>query len=768
MDAKGRLLINLEPRPQTLHVAQDRTVLALNPQGWIVTPDNGLFVHETRMCSRHRVLIEGNEPEMNTVSNVKQHSWMGYYVAFPPGIKALAKDEGSGMMTDVSEQTLELRVSRYVATGVHEDLDLTNCTQQTTRFTLTLEIDADFADLSEQLPRKHNGKIKRQWRSNHTGGWELDFDYTAKHRYDHQGNKGVASVHRGMTVEFLNYDSEPRQEGHRIVFSVTLGPHAKWHTCINWAPRIEDEQFKPQYKCSSFWGENSRYDRLRNIFLAEATRFETEGQEDLRHVVSSTLEQAKEDLISLRLHDLDRGDRAWTMAAGLPIYVSLFGRDTLTASWEAALCGPEMMRGTLPVIAELQGKVENDWRDEQPGRMIHEAHTGPLASLQFNPRQRYYGATTTSAFFPVIVSEFWHWTGDIEMMQQLLPATLRVFKWLERYGDLNGDGFFDYQSRSEQGQKNQAWKDSDSAIVDAAGRQVETPIATCEEQGFVYAAKFQFAEILWWMGKKDEAKRLFHEAGELKKRFEDAFWIDEQRYVALALGKNAVADAIASNAGHCLSTGIVSQDNAQLIADRMLAADMFTGWGIRTLSCDNPAFNPYSYHRGSVWPVEHGAFALGFMRYGLIPHLHKLCRGMFDAASLFDFNRLPECFSGHQRDDEHPFPALYPKANWPQAWSASAMICLLQAILGLYPYAPLKLLLLDPQLPEWLPEITLRQLRVGQASIDIRFSRSDNGRSNFEVLNKRGHLKVLRQPSPWSIEAGWGERLRDLAESIAS
>ena len=201
-------------------------------------------------------------------------------------------------------------------------------------------------------------------------------------------------------------------------------------------------------------------------------------------------------------------------------------------------------------------------------------------------------------------------------------------------------------------------------------------------------------------------------------------------------------------------------------AERLLAADLFSGWGVRTLSALHPAYNPYSYHRGSVWPVEQGTFALGFMRYGLHENVERICRGQFEAAALFDFYRLPELFSGHTCDADHPFPALYPRANWPQAWSSSAIFTLVQALLGLYPYAPLNMLLLDPHLPEWLPEITLGSLRVGDAAITIRFWRREDGTSDYQVLDKRGSLHVLRQPSPWSLTAGFGERLKDALTSL--
>src|SRR5262249_31783189 len=225
---------------------------------------------------------------------------------------------------------------------------------------------------------------------------------------------------------------------------------------------------------------------------------------------------------------------------------------------------------------------------------------------------------------------------------------------------------------------------------------------------FLYAAKLHLSEVLWWLDRKEDARRLFAEARELKKRFNEAFWMEEEGFVALGLGPHKrPIRAITSNAGHCLATGILDESFVPAVSRRLLAPDLFTGWGIRTLSAENPAYNPFSYHRGSVWPVEHGTFALGFFRYGLTDAVQTICRAQFDAASLFEFYRLPEVFSGHARDAEHPFPALYPRSNSPQAWSASAVFCFLQALLGLYPYAPLRMLLIDPKLPSWLPEITL-------------------------------------------------------------
>jgi glycogen debranching enzyme len=367
----------------------------------------------------------------------------------------------------------------------------------------------------------------------------------------------------------------------------------------------------------------------------------------------------------------------------------------------------------------------------------------------------------------VVVSELWHWTGKKELVQPLIEPMLRAIRWMDSYSDLDGDGFYEYQTRSTQGTKHQAWKDSRDAIADEEGKQVEPPIATCEEQGFIYMAKFRAAELLWLMGDKDEVKRLYREAKDLKKRFNEAFWMEDLGFYAMGLGSdNRHIRSIGSNAGHLLATGIADESLVERTISRMFAPDLFSGWGIRTLSTDNPAYNPFSYHRGSVCPVEQGTFTLDFLRYGLLGWTEKLARAVFESSALFDFHRLPEVFSGHARDDQHPFPALYSQTNWPQAWSASMIFNVLQAMLGLYPFAPLGLLVVDPHLPEWLPEFTFHNLRVGDAAVTLQFQRNADGTSDYRVLEISGKLHVIRQPSPWSLTAGAGERIIDILHSF--
>jgi glycogen debranching enzyme len=766
----GSYLVKLRPRSEHLQVSQGRTVLVMGRDGF-VDPErhDGLFVHQTRLLSRYIWKVNDEDLLPVALSNVEQHNWLGYYIITAPGVKPGPPDEGSGEMEDRSEQTLEVLISRFAGEGVHEDLDLTNYTLEPVEFELHLDFDADFADHIEVDERKRlqKGTLHRQWLGEVSPGrWEFVFDYRARHHYSHQGDVGDAEIHRCLTLQIEKAGSAPQYRDRRITFHVRLAPQQSWHTCINLLAHIDGADLPLQYRCNSFSPQQNEYDRKRQIFLKTATGFDIQESGSLGPSVMQTLNQAREDLMALRLFDVDKSDTEWVMAAGLPLYLALFGRDTLTSAWMASILSPGMMSGVLTELAKWQGTRTDDWRDEDPGRMLHEAHTGPLEKLNFNPRARYYGSVTTSGFYPFVLSELWHWTGDLEKVRPLIDPALKAIAWKETH-DIDGDGFYEYQTRSEQGTKNQAWKDSWDAIVYEDGTVVEPPISTCEEQAFFYVAKLQMSELLYWIGEKETSKRMFDQAEDFRRRINDHFWMEDEGFYAMALdSKNREVRSIGSNAGHLIACGVPDRSMVHRVADRLLADDLYSGWGVRTLSNAHPAFNPFSYHRGTVWPVEQGAFALGFARYGLHDHLQRLCKSMFEAAAIFDFHRLPEVFSGHQRDEQHPFPAFYPKSCYPQAWSAAATFAMTQSMLGIYPYAPMELLLLDPHLPDWLPEITLRNLQVGKATVDLHFYREKDGSSDYRILEMRGHLHVLRQPSPWSLTATWGERIKDVLMSL--
>ena len=731
---------------------------AIRPQ----KSDEGLFVYQTRVLSRYRWLLNGKQPELSTQSAVEQHSWLGYYFQAPPNCKQTPTGDCNPL-----QQTIELKIARVVGEGMHEDLEVTNHTQIATSIKLSLEVDADFAAPEElEKGRKQRGKIERHWEKiAPEQEWRWDFQYSSQHRYNHQGNRGVARFDRGITLQ-LRADSEATHSGKTFSFRIHLQPHQTWKACLVWQPQVDGKPLPVERNCNALTSSDGEYSRKTLSFLTDSTLVRTPAANDLSAAVQRVLDRSRLDLAALRLFDLDQGDYNWVLAAGVPSYMGIFSRDMLAAAWQASMLSTDMSWGALSLLAKLQAHETNDWRDEQPGRMPHEAHTDPLAILNFNPRALYFGTANAAFLYPIVASEVWHWTGDKEKVRPFIKPALDALAWADKYSR-DKSGFYKYKTRSTQGMKNQGWKDSQDAIVYPYGSQVEDPLGTCEMQAFAYVAKLQFSELLWWMGEIEQARKLHHEAKELKKKFNERFWMEDEGYFAMAIDKHdRPVKTIASDPGHCLLSGIVHEDFIPRLVNRMMQPDLFSGWGIRTLSAEHPAYNPFAYHRGTVWPVENGAFVLAFARYGLHDETWRLGRSLFEAAALFDYDRLPEVFGGHARDERHPFPGLYQRADSPQAWSASVPFAMVQALVGIYPYAPLNVLFLDPWLPDWLPEITLEHMRVGNAQITLNFKRNANGKTTYRVIELEGDLHVIHQPSPWSLTADWGERVKDAITSL--
>lgn len=764
MAARFPHLATLNPRSDGPSISQGWTVLITERDGFIDgRGGHGLFIQQTRLLSHYCYRINSQAPFPVAISNVDQHSSLAYYVAPPPS------NESNPSKKAPTEQVIELRLSRAAGEGFHEDVHLTNYSGAPIDVPLEIEVDADFADFQETRgKREQQGKRTQQWKQAGPQVWELIFDYRAEHSYDHQGETGTARIHRGLTIRIERASSPPEFHKGILKFRVQLQPRESWRACLSFIAFIDGQTLPLLYSCNTFGDTGNEYDRKRADFMERSTSFRFPGSGTLTAVVAGTLEQSRRDLASLRLYPLDRADdKAWTVAAGLPNYPALFGRDPLVAAWQAGPLTADLLRGILEILPASQGTAVNDWRDEQPGRMIHQMQQSPLSALNYNPLARYYGTMSSPIFYAEVLFALYLWTGNKEQVSRFVRPALRAMQWLDRYGDLDGDGFYEYQTHSDKGVRNQGWKDSDDAMVHADGSRVETPIASAEVQACAYIAKRHLAQVLRWLGYRDEPDILGRQAHELKQRFNDTFWMPDEEYLPMGLDSHKrMIRSIGSDAGACLAANIVDPSRVRKLADRLMADDLFTGWGIRTLSSGHPAFNPFSYHRGTVWPVENGIIALAFLRYGLHEHLHRLCRGLFEAAALFDLYRLPEVFGGQQRDADHPFPALYPDACWPQAWSASAVFSLVQAMLGIFPFAPLHTLVVDPCLPDWLPEITLENLHLGEAACTIRFDRKANGSSSFKVLATRGRIHIVRQPSPWSLTAGWGERIEDALLSL--
>jgi glycogen debranching enzyme len=338
--------------------------------------------------------------------------------------------------------------------------------------------------------------------------------------------------------------------------------------------------------------------------------------------------------------------------------------------------------------------------------------------------------------------------------------------WARDYGDMDHDGYLEYQTRSTKGTKNQGWKDSGDAVVYDDGTPVPAPIATCELQGYWFVAQELMALLSWIMGARDDAAAHRKSAAGLKDRFNQDWWVEDEQFVALALdpGKRQVR-AVTSNVGHCLACGIIDRDRVPAVVERMFAPDLYSGWGIRTLSTGHAFYNPLSYHRGTVWAVEQATTIFGLRRYGFDAQALDLTQALYELALLYPEFRIPECVGGYARS-ERPVPGAYPRANTPQLWNATAFTLAVQTMLGLVPIGALNTLIVDPALPAWIPDLILHDLRVRDAKATLRFRRDADGGSTWDVLHQQGKLHIVRQPAPESLAAGWMERISGLAESV--
>jgi len=448
-------------------------------------------------------------------------------------------------------------------------------------------------------------------------------------------------------------------------------------------------------------------------------------------------------LADLRLL-VNEGPRAGEryIAAGVPWFTTLFGRDSIIAALQTLAFRPQIAVETLDVLAALQATEVDDWRDAEPGKILHELRQGETALDGELPHSPYYGSVDSTPLWLILLGATYDWTGDLALVDRLWPNALAALRWIDEWGDRDGDGFVEYERRSPRGLLNQGWKDSGDAIRDRNGRQMVAPIALAEVQGYVFDAKRRMAALARIRSEDALAARLEADAEKLRARFEEAFWVEDQRYYAMALdGEKRQADAIGSNAGQCLWSGIVSPQRARDVADRLLGPSLFSGWGIRTYGAGQPGYTPFGYHTGTVWPHDNSIAAAGLKRYGFQDDPNRLVSNVFEAAQQFTDFRLPELFCGFDRQGS-AMPVPYPVACSPQAWSAGAAFMFLETMVGLKAHADRRELeLLRPHLPDWLGKVTITNLRIGDASVDLLFHRW-RGTTSAEVLRKVGDLSV--------------------------
>ncbi len=690
--------------PPVRTIAADDEVLVCAPDG-SVRPDRqeGYFCADTRVASLVELRLGGARPQL--LDSAAVTPWSARFEFTNPD---LPSRDGT-----VPARTLHLRVDRMLGRGMHEDLSLANYSQRTVELRLTLRVEGDYRDVfevkaGETAPRARpetivDGEAAR---------------ITTRYR--------VGSFCRGLIVEAAQGAPTARAQGNELSFDVTVPAGEEWRGCVLWRPIVGDvEPPPPLHGCHDLLGEQSGAGRAVAGWVSDGTTVVRTGVPPLDALVDT----AVADLAALRLyrpvhaaHAADGAhDEPWLVAAGIPWFIAPFGRDALVTGLQTLALSPAIARGSLEVLAQFQGTDDDPLHDEEPGKIIHELRHGELAHFHRVPQTPYFGSHDAPALFVLAAARLWEWTGDDALVRRLAPAVGRALAWVDNRGDLDGDGFQEYRPRSGQwGYYNQGWKDAGDAIVHEDGQLATHPIATCELQGYVIDAKRRWAGVAEAvLGRPSDAKRLRDEADRLADALEARFWWEAEHTYYLALdGDKQPVRSVASNAGHLLWAGAVSPDRAERVARRFLEDDMWSGWGVRTLSARHPAFNPMSYQRGTIWPHENAMLVEGLLRYGLAGPAAEIARGVLEAAACFDRHQLPELFAGFGREPGG-FPVQYLGANVPQAWASGAVVQLVTAFAGLRPCAHEGVLRVSPHLPDWVPQLRLERLRVGDSAIDM-------------------------------------------------
>lgn len=624
----------------------------------VVGTPHGVYHADTRFLSGYTMELNGQTPLLLGSGNVTPSS-ASFYATNPAS-------------PELPQGSLSIVRDRFVSRGVHDDIAVVNHSSTPLEVTLAFAFSADFADVFEvrggNIAKAGTVTLER------VNGHDLAFAYRR------------AEFVRSTSISF---SQAPDIEGNRAIFRFVLAPKEEWRTCISICPKLDKRlAFVP---CDSAPQNGDGASPLSYTFT-DMARNSNFGADDFVQKAPTLFtddarlrfayDRAIKDMAGLRLA-IDGGYQL--PVAGLPWYMAIFGRDSIITALQTMLLGPELAIGTLRTLARYQSRRADPFRDEEPGKIPHEIRFGELASLGEIPHSRYYGTADATPLFIILLSEAYRWTGDIELVRSLALNLEAALRWVDEHGDMDGDGFVEYARKSLHGLVNQGWKDSPDSICFANGNLAEPPIALAEVQGYVFDAKMRAAELFDLLGDATRASELRSQAGKLKRSFNDAFWMPEEGFFAVALdGDKRRVDSVTSNPGHCLWSGIVDEDKAKTVVERLMAEDMFGGWGIRTMSAKMEAYNPLSYHNGSVWPHDNSLIAAGFMRYGFGEEAAAVVNALLDASANFPHHRLPELFSGFARRQQG-FPVEYLGANSPQAWASGGVILMLQTLLGVTP-----------------------------------------------------------------------------------
>ena len=676
----------------SLALKHDHIFLLVDRYGNVAPPGRcslGLFEEDTRLLSHYELRGAGTEPVKLSAQVVQPYHAQ---------VDLAVTDHAFGGDPWDPRHAVYLRRELTIDDALFERLTLTNFLVRPIDYWLELYVACDFADIFEVRGWKRDAR-GTFFRTQVSDGRTIRFAYRGRD---------------GRDIESVVSFRDPPQllEPHRARWAFRLEPK----TPVELAWRVGGTAPKR----GTVFGVDLDARRARLARQYDTWRAEGSCWSSDVEVFNDTLTRATDDLRSLYMGS---GDNA-VITAGIPWYSTVFGRDSIITSLETLVLNPRIAVDTLRYLARHQGTHENAYTEEQPGRIMHELRRGELARSGEIPHVPYYGTIDATPLWLILLDETWRWTGDLNLVRELLPNARRALEWIDTYGDMDGDGLVEYARTSARGLVNQGWKDSGDGVPFPDGTLPRPPIALIEVQAYVYDAKTRAAALFERTGDAETADRLRSEAERLRAQVLEQFWIRELGTFALALdGDKRPIPTVTSNAGHALWSRLADPARAVAVAQTLLASDMFCGWGIRTLSARHPVFNPMSYHNGSVWPHDNALIVMGLSHYGLAASALPVVDATRDAAAAADFNRLPELYCGMSRNGAAQ-PVSYPVSCSPQAWASGALFLMLQAVLGILPDAPANLLhIRNPVLPRGLQELTVTNLQVGKARVSLHFAR---------------------------------------------
>lgn len=674
---------------------------------------HGLFVLDTRVVSCWELRVNHHRLEPLTVDVTEPFSATFVGRAHPAAGRA--------------DADLVVFRQRDIGWGMRERITVTNHGLAPAPVTIELRCDADFADLF----------AVKESRARRVGDHDCEITAT-----------GLCFTHQdGTTTKAVNLETSEAAivEPGLITWPATLPAGHTWEVCVGVTVTMGREVIEPRFSCGGSDVDAMPAQRLAS-WRAGLPGIDTDHQG-----LEAAVRRAGEDLGALRIFDPDHPDIP-IVAAGAPWFMTVFGRDSLLTAWMTLLADPTLAAGVLQTLARFQGRDVNPETEEEPGRILHEMRFASAGGMSLGGGDVYYGTVDATPLFVMLLGELRRWDLADDVVDRLLPHADRALAWIEDFGDVDGDGYVEYQCRSGHGLANQGWKDSWDAVRHADGKLADAPIALCEVQGYVYAAYLARAHFAREAGDAAMASRYQSKAADLQRRFNEDFWLEEHGWYALALdGHKRPVDALASNMGHCLWTGIVDPDRAALVADRLMSAELFSGWGIRTLGTSMAAYNPVSYHNGSVWPHDNALCAAGLARYGYMKAAQRVIGAQLDVAEAHR-HRLPELFAGFERGKPST-PAAYPTSCSPQAWAAAAPLLWLRTLLRLDPSAPAGTVWIDPELPPWIRRLHLEGIAIAGQKLTVEVDGDEvvvTGNGPLEMIHGSRPLHATIDPASGS------------------